>query len=247
MISNKEVKLIMSLSQKKYRNKHLMFVAEGEKLVLELILANYTIEKIYYTDDFHTTIESHLVSKISEKDLKKISNLKTPSKVLGVFKIPKHREKEKNGLQIVLDGIQDPGNLGTIIRLCDWFGVTNLICSTDTVDCYNPKVVQATMGSLARVSVFYEDIEHFIQNSKSTSYSTDMNGNTIYEQKLPKDALLIMGNEGNGVRENIKNITNKSLKIPRFGKNSKAESLNVATATAILISEFRRQTTEKII
>ncbi|HIP49815.1 MAG TPA: RNA methyltransferase [Lutibacter sp.] len=240
MISNKEVKLITSLSQKKYRNKHLLFVAEGEKLVLELIKAKYTVENIYYTNMFNYDIEEHLALKVSEKDLKRISSLKTPSKVVGVFKIPTYKKTIEGGLQVVLDGIQDPGNLGTIIRLCDWFGVSNLICSLDTVDCYNPKVVQATMGSLARVVISYQDIEDFIINSKSTVFITDMDGENVYEQKLPKDALLVMGNEGNGIRETIKALAKKSITIPRFGENSKAESLNVATATAILLSEFRR-------
>jgi len=240
MISNKEVKLITSLSQKKYRNKHLLFVAEGEKLILELIKAKYTVEKIYYTEMFNYDIEEHLALKVCDKDLKRISCLKTPSNILGVFKIPTNKKTTEGGLQVVLDGIQDPGNLGTIIRLCDWFGVSNLICSVDTVDCYNPKVVQATMGSLARVAISYLDIEVFIKNSNSTVFITDMDGENIYQQKLPKDALLVMGNEGNGIRENIKVLAKKSITIPRFGTSSKAESLNVATATAILLSEFRR-------
>lgn len=241
MISNKEVKLITSLSQKKYRKKHLLFIAEGEKLVLELINAKYSLVYLYYTDvnsPIATTIATP--KKITEKDLKKISFLKTPSKVLGVFRIPTQRKAGSSGLQVVLDGIQDPGNLGTIIRLCDWFGVTDLICSNDTVDCYNPKVVQATMGSLARVNLVYQDLEVFIKDSKSTVFITDMHAENIYKQKFPKDALLIMGNEGNGIRDVIKALADTSLTIPRFGEKSRAESLNVATATAILLSEFRR-------
>ena len=240
MISNKEVKLITSLSQKKYRNKHLLFIAEGEKLVYELIKAKYTVEKIYYTELFNYGIEEHLALKVSQKDLKRISGLKTPNNILGVFKIPINKKTIEGGLHVVLDGVQDPGNLGTIIRLCDWFGVSNLICSVDTVDCYNPKVVQATMGSLARVAISYLDIEVFIKKSNATVFITDMDGENIYQQNLPKDALLVMGNEGNGVRENIKELVKKSIAIPRFGSSPKAESLNVATATAILLSEFRR-------
>lgn len=241
MISNKEVKLITSLSQKKYRKKHLLFVAEGEKLVSELVNAKFSLAYLYHTEaSSRLLMEEATALRIAEKDFKKISFLKTPSNVLGVFRIPTQKEVATNGLQVVLDGIQDPGNLGTIIRLCDWFGVTDLVCSKDTVDCYNPKVVQATMGSLARVNVVYQNLELFIKNSKSTVFITDMYAKNIYEQKLPKDALLIMGNEGNGIRDYIKKLANTSLTIPRFGENSKAESLNVATATAIVLSEFRR-------
>lgn len=241
MISNKEVKLITSLSQKKFRKKHLLFVAEGEKLVSDLIKANYLLANLYFTEINNSIdVETHLAVRLSEKELKKISFLKSPSKMLGVFSIPDSKKPAEGGLKIVLDGIQDPGNLGTIIRLCDWFGVTDLICSLDTVDCYNPKVVQATMGSLARVHVCYQDIEAFIKNAKENVYIADMHGESIYEQEFPKDAIIVMGNEGNGIRRNIKVLTTKLLAIPKYTKNSKVESLNVAMATAIVLSEFRR-------
>lgn len=241
MITNKEVKLITSLTQKKYRNKHLLFVAEGEKLVSDLVNSKYQVQKIYYTEVCDCVVDEDLTSKITAKELKRMSSLKSPSSILGVFRIPSSSQTKESGLQLVLDDLQDPGNLGTIIRLCDWFGVSNLICSLDTVDCYNPKVVQASMGSLANVSVSYQDIESFIKKSKSSVFTTDMNGEQIYGQQLPKNAILVMGNEGKGVRDSIKKLANTTLTIPRFGTQSKAESLNVATATAILLSEFRRE------
>lgn len=240
MISNKEVKLITSLTQKKYRNKHLLFVAEGDKVVSDLVNSKYQVQKIYYTEVCNCLIAEDLTFKITAKDLKRMSSLKSPSSILGVFRIPRSIKTKESGLQLVLDDLQDPGNLGTIIRLCDWFGVSNLICSLDTVDCYNPKVVQASMGSLANVSVSYQDIESFIKKSKSSVFVTGMSGEQVYGQALPKDAILVMGNEGKGVRDSIKKLGHSTLTIPRFGAESKVESLNVATATAILLSEFRR-------
>jgi|TARA_B100000795_G_scaffold112346_1_gene83119 TrmH family RNA methyltransferase len=239
-ISKNQLKLITSLSQKKYRQKHDLFIAEGIKVLNELLNSTFEIETLFCTDDFETTISEKKVVRISETELKKVSTLKSPNKALGVFKIPKEKAVKNSGLTIALDAINDPGNLGTIIRLCDWFGVTQLVCSKDTVDCYNQKVVQASMGSLTRVSIHYTDLENYITKSNLDTFIADMDGENVYKTKLPKEGILIMGNEANGVSEEIKSLLQYKISIPRFGETQETESLNVATATAILLSEFKR-------
>jgi len=239
-ISKNQLKLITSLSQKKYRQKHNLFIAEGVKVLNELLNSPFEIETLFCTDDFETTISEKKVVRISETELKKVSTLKSPNKALGIFKIPKEKALQNYGLTIALDAINDPGNLGTIIRLCDWFGVAQIVCSKDTVDCYNQKVVQASMGSLTRVSIHYTDLENYITKSNLDTFIADMDGENIYKTKLPKEGILIMGNEANGVSEEIKSLLQYKISIPRFGETQETESLNVATATAILLSEFKR-------
>jgi len=206
----------------------------------ELLNSTFEIETLFCTDDFEATISEEKVVRISETELKKVSTLKSPNKALGIFKIPKEKAVQNSGLTIALDAINDPGNLGTIIRLCDWFGVTQLVCSKDTVDCYNQKVVQASMGSLTRVSIHYTDLENYITKSNLDTFIADMDGENVYKTKLPKEGILIMGNEANGVSEEIKSLLQHKISIPRFGETQETESLNVATATAILLSEFKR-------
>ena len=239
-ISKNQLKLITSLSQKKYRQKHDLFIAEGVKVLNELLNSTFEIETLFCTDDFEATISEEKVVRISETELKKVSTLKSPNKALGIFKIPKEKAVQNSGLTIALDAINDPGNLGTIIRLCDWFGITQLVCSKDTVDCYNQKVVQASMGSLTRVSIHYTDLENYITKSNLDTFIADMDGENVYKTKLPKEGILIMGNEANGVSEEIKSLLQHKISIPRFGETQETESLNVATATAILLSEFKR-------
>ncbi|MFT6064886.1 MAG: TrmH family RNA methyltransferase [Polaribacter sp.] len=239
-ISKNQLKIITSLSQKKYRQKHHLFIAEGKKVVNELLNSSFEIDTLFATDEFKTDISSDKIIRILEKDLQKISNLKSSNKALGLFKIPDEKPLKKNGIIIVLDAINDPGNLGTIIRLCDWFGVHQVVCSKDTVDCYNQKVVQASMGSLTRVSVRYLDLEPYLQDAELPTFIADMNGANVYQTTLPKEAILVMGNEANGVSDKIKSLINHKISIPRFGEIQETESLNVATATAILLSEFKR-------
>ena len=239
-ISKNQLKLITSLSQKKYRQKHNLFIAEGVKVLNELLNSPFEIETLFCTDDFETTISEKKVVRISETELKKVSTIKSPNKALGIFKIPKEKALQNYGLTIALDAINDPGNLGTIIRLCDWFGVAQIVCSKDTVDCYNQKVVQASMGSLTRVSIHYTDLENYITKSNLDTFIADMDGENVYKTKLPKEGILIMGNEANGVSEEIKSLLQYKISIPRFGETQETESLNVATATAILLSEFKR-------
>lgn len=239
-ISKNQLKIITSLSQKKYRQKHQLFVAEGVKVVNEFLNSSFKLDTLFALDDFETLTQEDKIVRISERDLQKISSLKSPNKVLGLFQIPKEKPLQNKGLIVVLDAINDPGNLGTIIRLCDWFGVTELICSKDTVDCYNPKVVQASMGSLTRISIHYVDLVDFLSSTKMPTYIADMDGENVYKGQLPKEAILIMGNEANGVSNQIKALVKNKISIPRFGEIKATESLNVATATAILLSEFKR-------
>lgn len=239
-LSKNQLKLITSLSQKKYRQKHKLFLAEGVKVVNEFLGSNIELQQLFTTSDFNVDVDSTKLQEISATDLKKISNLKTPNKVVGVFKIPEHQKLDSKGLMVALDGINDPGNLGTIIRLCDWFGVENLVCSKETVDCYNPKVVQASMGSLTRVNINYLDLSEFLATTNLATFIADMDGENVYKKKLPKEGILIMGNEANGISADIKKIVSHKVSIPRFGTLQETESLNVATATAILLSEFKR-------
>lgn len=239
-ISKNQLKLITSLSQKKYRQKHHLFIAEGVKVVNELLNSSFDVETLFCTDDFETDTHKDKITTISETELKKISTLKSPNKVLGLFKIPSEKPFQNSGLIITLDAINDPGNLGTIIRLCDWFGVSQLICSKDTVDCYNQKVVQASMGSLTRISIHYTDLKKYLESSNLPTFIADMDGENVYKTDLPKEGILIMGNEANGVSEEIKTLIQHKISIPRFGETQETESLNVATATAILLSEFKR-------
>lgn len=244
-ISKNQIKLITSLQQKKYRQKHQLFVVEGVKVVEELLNSSFEVFQLFYTDAFTIdtswALNHNTMKLISEKELQKISTLKTPNKVLGLFKIPEKELLETPNLMLALDAINDPGNLGTIIRLCDWFGIPQLICSQNTVDCYNSKTVQASMGSLARVQIHYVNLVSYLKETSKKCFIADMNGENVYQYTLPKDGILIMGNEANGISEAIKNIVPTKISIPPFG-TSQIESLNVATATAILLSEFRRGT-----
>ena len=240
MITKNQIKLIISLQQKKNRIKHQLFFAEGEKVIHELLKSTFKLVNIYCTESIFKDKYSHQIELISESDLKKISALATPNNCLAIFEIPETKSFVDSGLIMMLDNIQDPGNLGTIIRLCDWFGINQLVCSTDTVDVYNPKVVQATMGSLTRVNIYYQDLEPILTQSKSPIYGTFMDGENIYKTKLPKNGIIILGNEGKGISEKIEKLVNQKIAIPRFGNIQETESLNVANAAAIILSEFLR-------
>jgi TrmH family RNA methyltransferase len=239
-LSKNHIKLITSLQQKKYRQKHKLFVAEGVKVVEELLSSNFEVEKLFVTQEYLSKLNDEQLVVVSDIELKKISQLKSPNKVLGLFKIPERKTKSNGGLVVALDEINDPGNIGTIIRLCDWFGVSKLVCSKNTVDCFNQKVVQASMGSLTRIEIVYEDLIPFLEATSLPSFIADMNGENVYKSNLPKEAILIMGNEANGVSDEIREVVDSKVSIPRFGDIQQTESLNVATATAILLSEFKR-------
>ncbi len=240
MLSKSQIKLITSLYQKKYRNKHQLFVVEGVKVVNEFLKSDFKLNSLFCTTQFLTSISSDKKQLVSELELKKISNLKSPNEVLALFEIPHEKKITAFGLTIVLDAINDPGNLGTIIRLCDWFGVEQIVCSIDTVDCFNSKVIQATMGSLTRVNVIYTDLLPFLSTTKLPIYAAMMDGVSVYKEQLNNNALLVMGNEANGISNDVLSFVTDTITIPRFGNLQQAESLNVATATAILLSEFKR-------
>ena len=237
-LSKNHLKLITSLSQKKYRHKYKLFVVEGVKVVQEFLNSSYELEILFSTESSFSYLDSFI--EVSEQELKKISSLKTPNKVIALFKIPVEKNTSPSGLIVALDAINDPGNLGTIIRLCDWFGVDKLLCSKETVDCYNTKVVQSSMGSLTRVAISYIDLKEYLTSVSIPIFIADMDGDNIYEMKPPTSAVLVMGNEANGISNSIKQIVSTKITIPRYGNSQLTESLNVATATAILLSEFRR-------
>ena len=219
-----------------------LFTVEGKKGIFELLNSPLELHSLFTTEDFCDAPGSKSLI-ITEADLKKISSLSTPQTALAVFHIPEAQELIISGLQVVLDEVQDPGNLGTIIRLCDWFGVEDLICSKGTVDCYNPKVVQATMGSIARVRIHYLNIADFLEKAgKETNiYGTFLEGENVYAQDLPENGIIVLGNEANGISPKLEGLINRKLLIPQFSQTQKTESLNVATAAAIFLSEFRRK------
>lgn len=237
MLTKSHIKLITSLNQKKFRQQHQLFVVEGIKGIQEFLNSNFELYQLFSTDAIFNT---EMIT-VSEQELQKISSLKTPNTALAIFKIPKQNDALPSGLIIALDDVRDPGNLGTIIRLCDWFGIANLICSKATVDCYNPKVVQATMGSLTRVDIQYVDLEAYIKIANLPVFGTFMDGDSIYTEELPTKGIIVMGNEANGISKGIEGLVTKKLSIPRFGALKATESLNVATATAIVLSEFKRK------
>ena len=239
MVSKNQIKLISSLQQKKQRIAHQLFIAEGIKGIQELLDASFELDHLYTTQNDFEMVSNNQKTVVSDADLKKISALATPNTCLAVFKMPKEKKMEASGLILVLDSVRDPGNLGTIMRLCDWFGIQQLICSKETVDIYNPKVVQATMGSIARVNVSYVDLNDFLTTTSLPVFGTFMNGDNIYKTALPQEGIIVMGNEANGISPELEKIIKNRLTIPRFGTIQKTESLNVATATAIVLSEFR--------
>ena len=237
-LSKNHIKLITSLSQKKYRQKHKLFVVEGVKVVQEFLNSSYELDIVFSSDTNFSSTNKFI--EVTDQELKKISSLKNPNKVLAIFKIPNQINPIMGGLILALDSINDPGNLGTIIRLCDWFGIEQLVCSNETVDCFNSKVVQASMGSLTRVAVSYLDLKKYLQNASVPIFVADMDGLNVYKTKLPDSALLVLGNEANGISDEIKQLVTTKITIPRYGAFQQTESLNVATASAILLSEFRR-------
>lgn len=240
MISKNQIKQISQLKQKKFREIDQKFIAEGIKVIQELIASDLKLVHIYVTEYFDFGVSSNLVTQISETDLKKISALTNPNTCLAVFEMPNLNLPQPNGLKVALDDVRDPGNLGTIIRLCDWFGISDLICSETSVDVYNPKVVQATMGSMTRVDVHYVDLKKYLQETNVPIYGTFMDGNNIYKEQLKTEGIIVMGNEANGISVEIEKLVTHRISIPRFGDLQVTESLNVATATAITLSEFRR-------
>jgi TrmH family RNA methyltransferase len=247
MLSKSQIKLLKSLQHKKFRREHGFFLVEGHKSISEFVDSAYQVSSIYHTAAFDPKVlklsQKINSSEISITDLEKISSLKTPQEVVAQVNIPQwpilHHTVLKGKFSLVLDGIQDPGNMGTIIRIADWFGISHIICSEDTVDAYNPKVVQASMGSLARVKVYYVALTDFLRTIKLPAFGALLDGENIYETNFDQEGLIIMGNEGNGMRAEVQELVTRAVTIPRIGK---AESLNVAIATALFCSEVTRKT-----
>ncbi|RLD29068.1 MAG: RNA methyltransferase [Bacteroidetes bacterium] len=242
MLSKSEIKLITSLKQKKYRLQHQLFAAEGKKIILELLKSKLQLHQLF-TTTLEFDVPDVLQTIITPKELNRISFLKTPNTALAVFKIPKPQPIDFSKLIVALDDVRDPGNLGTIIRLCDWFGVTDLVCNLETVECYNPKVIQATMGSITRVNVSYLNLESFLSSNKASQvFGAFMDGENMFEINLPSSGILVLGNEANGISKEVASQITQRISIPRFGELQATESLNVANAAAILLSEFKRRT-----
>ena len=245
MISKNQIKFIRQLEQKKFRHREGLFVAEGTKVVGDLLKAGYIPHSLYATSEW---IASHSVAEateVTDDELTRLSFQQHPQQVLALFPIPEPADLSPltSHLSLLLDGVQDPGNLGTIIRIADWFGISNIICSEDTVDAYNPKVVQATMGSIARVNIIYANLLELLDGLPADFpvYGTLLDGENIYTQELTPHGLIIMGNEGNGISDAVRQRVNRRLLIPDFHNGDTADSLNVAIATAITCSEFRRR------
>lgn len=236
MLTNNDTKLINSLVKKKFRQKYNKFVVEGVKNIKEVLNSSIYVEKIYSIDDTFNDFPSKNIL-ITERELKKISQLVTPNTALAVCEIPQEKNIQKNGFIIALDDIRDPGNLGTIIRMADWFGIQQIVCSKETVDLYNPKVIQSTMGSFIRVQINYTDLEEFFETYSHPILGTFMDGENLYKTSLPENAVLLMGNEANGISEKLESFVTQRLSIPRMGKLQQTESLNVAMATSIILGE----------
>lgn len=267
MLSKSQISFINSLKQKKYREEHHLFIAEGAKIVPELLNSPIVVKQVYATSDFlrSNTIPSTVERfEIKENELERISALTKANEVLAVCETPKYvldAESLKEKLTLVLDDIKDPGNLGTIIRIADWFGIENIVCSNETVDAFNPKVVQATMGSIARIKIHYVDLISFLKNPKSNIqhpiYGALLEGKNIYTEKLSSEGLIVIGNESRGISEEVQKLITDKISIPSFShyksgggppermdssiRAGEAESLNAAIATSIICSEFRRR------
>lgn len=242
-----EIQLVRSLADKRGRTEHGLFLAEGEKLIGELRTSHLRVRKIYALEGLFAGEE---VETVSPREMERISQLKTPSNSLALVEIPRYRlrpEELRGQLTLALDEVQNPGNLGTIIRLADWFGIRDILCSEGTADCFNPKVVQATMGAILRVRVHYTDLAATLAQAAAGGiplYGTFLEGQNIYDSTLSPTGIVIMGNEGRGVTPKVEQCITRKLFIPPWPADRRAsESLNVAMATGIVCAEFRRQAT----
>ena len=235
MVTKNQIKFLKGLSLKKNRIKSKKIIVEGEKIIREFIDSDYKLDKVYSTDPlkFH----NYPNQKLSEKNLESISNLKSPNGDLAVFNLIDKSIKNER-LYIVLDGINDPGNLGTIIRTCDWFGIDQIICSNNSVDCFNPKVIQSSMGSLSRVNVFYMDILEFLNSKDIPIYGAVLNGKKL-KNEIIDDGIFVFGSESNGISEGILKKIEFKIKIPKHSEAVKTESLNLSVSLGIILSKIR--------
>jgi RNA methyltransferase, TrmH family len=253
MLSKNQIKLITSLKWKKFRDQHQLFIAEGIKVVPELLKSDFNIHSIYATKTWirdnnylfqNITELANLIYEIDQNELEKITQLTTPNEVLMLAKIPVDilmMENLSGKLSMVLDEVKDPGNLGTLIRIADWFGIENIICSNDSVDVFNSKVVQSTMGSISRVKIYYQELKKFFEKAieiKLPVYGALLEGKNIYQKELSNEGFILLGNESRGISKDLLPFITEKITIPRFGK---AESLNISAAAAVICSEFKRR------
>ena len=244
MISKKQIKYVKQLALKKNRRQEGAFVAEGPKVVGDLLDAGFRPRLLFALSAWNS--RGFDCQEVSDEELRRVSFLQHPQQVLGIFELPTIHNSQfpiHNSqfptLSLALDGVQDPGNLGTIIRIADWFGIKDIYCSEDTADAWSPKVVQATMGSIARVNIIYTDLKELILKALVPVYGTLLDGDSIYTSSLTANGIIVMGNEGNGISQDIRRLITHKLRIPQFHEGP--ESLNVAIATAITCSEFKRR------
>ena len=248
MISKNQIKFVRQLEQKKFRKAENLFIAEGHKVVGDLLAAGFRPTQLFATNEWISCNPTVSAIEVTPDELARVSLQQHPQQVLALFPIPNYDPsfpiaQHLSSLSLLLDNIQDPGNLGTIIRIADWFGIDTIYCSTGTVDAWNPKVVQATMGSIAHVKIIYIEPETLFNQLPPDYpiYGTFLDGDNIYTQQLTPHGLIVMGNEGNGISDAVRKRVSKKLLIPNFHKGDTADSLNVAIATAITCSEFRRR------
>ena len=244
-VTNGIIKWVHSLAQKKNRDNERCFVAEGTKCVLDTLGA-FRLRGLFCTENWLRTHNIEDADVVSSSQIERMSMLKTPTEVIAVYEMPDYDvdlSETVRSLNLVLDNVQDPGNLGTIIRIADWFGINDIYCSVDTVDVYNPKVVQATMGAISRVRVHYCDLPGLFGTLKDVPvFGTFLDGDSIYEEKLGSNGFIVMGNEGKGISPEVEKYVDKRLLIPSYPVGVvTSESLNVGMATAIVVSEFRRR------
>ena len=246
MISKNQIKYVRQLEQKKFRKAENLFIAEGHKVVGDLLAAGFIPTQLFATADWQSPVGSVEVTQVTPDELARLNLQQHPQQVLALFPIPEAQPQISNlksQISILLDNVQDPGNLGTIIRIADWFGIDTIFCSPGTVDAWNPKVVQATMGSIARVHIIYIEPDELFDSLPQDYpiYGTFLDGDNIYTQQLSSHGLIVMGNEGNGISDAVRARVSHKLLIPDFHHGDTADSLNVAIATAITCSEFRRR------
>lgn len=251
MLPKNKIRLIRSLVLKKNRLAEGLFVAEGEKLVIDLIESQLSLREIFCTQEILTrlvNINPDLITELKVGEMERITALKSTPDIIALFEIPKRGlnwEEIKDGLSLVLDSVQDPGNMGTIIRLADWFGIKNIISSEDSADLFNPKTVQSTMGAIARIKVHYLSIKDFLAIAiklKIPVYGTFLEGENLFTTELTSNGIVVMGNEGKGISKEIEALISRKIKIPPYPENNTgSESLNVAVAASIVCAEFRRR------
>ncbi|MFM7015249.1 MAG: TrmH family RNA methyltransferase [Bacteroidota bacterium] len=249
MASKSTISFLRSLQQKKFRNEEGLFVVEGPKLVSEVLRSSFKVKHLYATSSWIQDNGNIPIEILSETEMERVSGLQTPNKVIALVEMPNLSHSVTHladGLHLLLDQIQDPGNLGTIIRIADWFGVSSIICSPDTADVFNPKVIQATMGSIFNQNIVYSSLVDLLANNVSTLkwpvYATLLEGDSIYESKMEASCFVILGNESRGVNPILNSFITNGIHIPRpKNKSSRAESLNVAVAAGIVCSEYCRK------